>query len=189
MNLIRYQTPELSNWNPFDRLASLRDEMNRLFDLGSTGGRDLSLFNGWSPALDIYQDRDNVTVRVEVPGMKKEDIDISLHEGNLTISGERKVEKEEGQGETFRSERFFGRFQRTVHRRPRRAIDDRHSPRRSVADLLADFLCDHAAKHHHRQQDDADDEALGLHRSDILANGDDEGLTHESTLRRLPSTR
>ena len=52
-------------------------------------------------------------VKAEIPGMKKEDIEISLHNGSLTIAGERKEEKEVKESESFRSERFQGRFQRT----------------------------------------------------------------------------
>jgi len=116
MSLIRYQEPELTTWTPFDRLASLREEMNRLLDVGLGGfsTRDFGLFSGWSPALDVYQDKDHVYVKVELPGMRREDIDISLQDGSLTISGERRQESEAREGETFRSERFFGRFHRTV---------------------------------------------------------------------------
>ena len=109
-NLIRYQDPELSTWTPFDRLSSARDEMNRLFDWSFRnflGGGETGLFSGWSPAVDIFQDKDNIYVKSELPGMKKEEIDISLHEGMLTISGERKREEEFKEGDTFRSERFF----------------------------------------------------------------------------------
>jgi len=53
-------------------------------------------------------------VTVELPGMKKEDIDVSLHDGCLSISGERKGEEKLENTEVYRSERFFGRFQRTV---------------------------------------------------------------------------
>ncbi len=113
MSLIRYQFPELTNWSPIDRLSSLRDEVNRLFDFSSPS-RDSGLFSGWSPALDVFDDQDNFVVKVELPGMKKEDINLSLHDGVLTISGERKSERENKEGETFRSERYFGRFQRSV---------------------------------------------------------------------------
>ena len=113
MSLIRYQSPELSNWTPFDRLSTLRDEMNRLFDF-SWPSRDTGLFSGWSPALDVYDDKDNFVVSCELPGMKKEEIDLSLHDGMLTISGERKHENGGADGEAFRSERYFGRFQRSV---------------------------------------------------------------------------
>jgi HSP20 family protein len=51
---------------------------------------------------------------VELPGMKREDIDISLHDGSLSIAGERKSERKVEDGVLSRSERFFGRFQRTI---------------------------------------------------------------------------
>ena len=115
MSLIRYQAPELSTWSPFDRLTSLRDEIDRLFDLSFPGAtRDAGLFSGWSPSVDVYQDKDHVFVKAELPGMKKEEIDISLQNGMLTISGERKHEEEHKEGDSFRSERFFGKFQRSV---------------------------------------------------------------------------
>ncbi len=113
MSIIRYQVPELSNWSSFDRLASLRDEVNRLFDW-TAPSRDSGLFSGWSPALDVFDDKDHLIVKVELPGMKKEEIEISLHDGTLTVSGERKVEREEKEGQSFRSERYFGKFQRSV---------------------------------------------------------------------------
>jgi HSP20 family protein len=113
MSIIRYQTPELSTWTPFNRLASLQDELNRLFDF-SLPSRDTGLFSGWSPALDLYDDKDGFVVKVELPGLKKEEIGISLHDGTLTVSGERKNEFEKQEGQTFRSERYFGKFQRSV---------------------------------------------------------------------------
>jgi len=69
---------------------------------------------GWCPAIDVYEDKDSICVRAEVPGMKKEDLDISLHDGVLTLAGERKAPQREEGVETYRSERFVGRFQRTV---------------------------------------------------------------------------
>lgn len=113
MSLIRYSSPALANWTGFDRLASLQDEVNRLFDF-SFPSRDTGLFSGWSPALDLYDQKDDFVVTVELPGMKKEDIQISLHDGVLTVSGERKHEFEGEAGKTFRSERYFGKFQRSL---------------------------------------------------------------------------
>jgi HSP20 family protein len=99
-------------WGGFDSLTNLREEINRLFDypLGEFG-RETEFF-GWAPAVDVYEDKDNLVVRAELPGMKKEEIDISLHQGSLIISGERKSETHENESEQSRSERFFGRFQR-----------------------------------------------------------------------------
>lgn len=115
MQLIRYQEPELSTWTPFNRLASLREEMNRLLD-GSLAqfASGTGLFGGWSPTVDVFQDKDNVLIKAELPGMKKEDIDITFQEGMLTICGERKQEAESKEGDVFRSERFFGKFHRTI---------------------------------------------------------------------------
>jgi HSP20 family protein len=115
MNLIRYQAPDLTPWSAFDRWSGLRDELNSLFEspLWSSFARPGQLFTGWSPALDLYQSNDNVIAVVELPGMHKEDIEISLHDGTLTISGERKqgstdVDKAE------RTERYIGTFRRSI---------------------------------------------------------------------------
>ena len=113
MNLIRYQFPEVANWSPLDRLASFRDEINRLFDTGATA-RESSFFSGWSPTLDLYDEKDRFLVSVELPGMKKDEINVSFQDGVLTVSGERKHEHEGKEGQTFRSERYFGKFQRSV---------------------------------------------------------------------------
>jgi HSP20 family protein len=103
----------LATFDPLEQLSHLREEVNRLFASPFEGLTQA--FNTWSPAIDLYEDKDNVTVKAELPGMKKEEIDVSLHDGMLTISGERKIEREQGKkGETYRSERFFGRFQRSV---------------------------------------------------------------------------
>jgi len=112
MRLMRYQRPDVWNWSPFDQLTSLRDEINRLFESPFANGSS-DAFNAWAPALDVYEDKDNLVVRAEVPGMKKEDLDISLHENTVTISGERKNEKKYEGSETSREERSFGRFTRS----------------------------------------------------------------------------
>jgi len=112
--LMRWQRPELA-WPEFGRLTDLRDEIDRLFETPLTElARSSRLLSGWTPALDVWEDKDNVFVRAELPGMKREDIDVSLHNDMLSISGERKQETKEEGSEVYRSERFFGRFQRTV---------------------------------------------------------------------------
>ena len=98
-------------WSGLDRLSNLRDELDTLFEMPfwSNFGRQSQLFSGWSPALDLYQNNDNVVVRVELPGMRKEDIEISLQDGMLTISGERKSETAESD-KAERTERYVGKF-------------------------------------------------------------------------------
>jgi HSP20 family protein len=101
----------LATWSPFNRLSSLRDLLDSAFQLASSAPESTS---GWLPALDVFEDDDKVTVQVELAGMRKEDFDISLQDDMLTISGERKSESEKREGESFRSERFFGRFSRSI---------------------------------------------------------------------------
>ena len=110
MNYVtRWQRPELAAWTGFGRLSNLRDEIERLFEAPLAG-----LARGWTPALDVFEDKDNLFVKVELPGMKREEIEVSLHDGNLSISGERKSEEKHEEGEVYRAERFVGKFQRTV---------------------------------------------------------------------------
>jgi HSP20 family protein len=115
MNIQRYQRyPSTELSRAFDRLTTLREEMDGLFENSFRPFFAVpGSFSTWSPAIDVYQDKDQFTVVAEVPGMKKEDLNLSLHNGVLTISGERKEEKKSEQG--FRSERFVGRFQRSIN--------------------------------------------------------------------------
>jgi len=116
MSLIRYQTPHSVMWPSLNRWASFRDDLDTLLELPFLTGaaRQAQLFSGWTPALDLYQNNDNVVAVVELPGMRKEDIEISLHDGALTIAGERKSEAV-GNGESApRTERFTGKFRRSV---------------------------------------------------------------------------
>src|SRR5438067_1193912 len=115
MSIIRYQTPEPVAWPALGRLSNLRDELDSLFELPflSTFGNQSQLFSGWTPAIDLYQSNDNLIAIVELPGMRKEDIEISLHEGMLTIAGERKHEPGEGEN-AERSERYVGKFRRSI---------------------------------------------------------------------------
>ena len=113
--LTRRQRPELATWPTFGRLTNLRDEIDRLFEAPLAElVRNSQLLSGWTPALDVSEEKDHFTVKAELPGMKKEDIEVAMHEGSLSISGERKSESKHEDSEMYRAERFFGRFQRTV---------------------------------------------------------------------------
>jgi HSP20 family protein len=107
MNIVRY--------DPFRDLRSLQDEMNRLFSSTfSRGGSDEQMFGGaWTPSVDIYENKDNIVLEAELPGMKSEDVNISIENNILTISGERKFEKK-SEGDNFhRVERGYGSFTRS----------------------------------------------------------------------------
>ncbi|HLH55146.1 MAG TPA: Hsp20/alpha crystallin family protein [Verrucomicrobiae bacterium] len=104
-----------SGFAPGLELNRLRREIDRLFeDPFSLLAPSTSFFQNWTPAVDIYEDNDKYIVKTELPGMKREDIDVALDGNTLTISGERKEEEEKRQGESYRSERYFGRFQRSI---------------------------------------------------------------------------
>jgi HSP20 family protein len=114
-SLARWRRPALSSWPGFGRLTNLRDEIDRLFEVPLAElARSSQLLSGWTPAFDVYEDKDNFYVRAELPGMRKEDIDLSMHNGSLSISGERKSDDKLMEAEVYRAERFFGRFQRTI---------------------------------------------------------------------------
>ena len=115
MKLTRWNRPELALWADFGRLSTLRDELDRFFSAPLNElARASQLLGGWTPALDLHEDKDHLTVKVELPGMNKEDIDISLHNGTLSVSGERRTEEQFKDAEAHRTERFVGRFQRTI---------------------------------------------------------------------------
>lgn len=115
MNIVKWQRPTLTTWPTFGRLSDLREEIDRLFESPlSELARTSQLLSGWTPALDVYENKDNFVVKAELPGMKKEEIEVSLHDGCLSLSGERKTESKREDAEVYRAERFFGRFQRTV---------------------------------------------------------------------------
>ncbi|MBN2536939.1 Hsp20/alpha crystallin family protein [candidate division WOR-3 bacterium] len=104
----------LVRWDPFREMASLREEMDRVFDsLYGRYPRERAEIS-WAPPLDIEETENEITVRAEIPGMKKEDIKISLTGDTLSISGERRHETEQ-RGKTYhRIERAYGRFMRTL---------------------------------------------------------------------------
>ncbi len=118
MSIIRYQTPELrtSPFAPLVRLSAFQNEVDRLFDLPFLS-REASPagVGAWSPALDLYQDKDNVLVKAELPGMKREQINLSLHDGTLTLSGTRLQDTTPDKKNSLRNERFFGTFERSIN--------------------------------------------------------------------------
>src|SRR5512139_840571 len=100
----------LSAWNPFEELAGFR----RLFDEPFVGGlRDSMPVGEWKPLMDVVETKDGITLKVEVPGIKQEDINISLEDNTLTVKGERKHESEVNEEGYTRCERSYGSFQRS----------------------------------------------------------------------------
>jgi HSP20 family protein len=114
MNIVRYlRSPQSDLSAALDRITSIRAEMDRIYDstFGSSFRSPASL-SGWNPAVNVYQDKDQFIVVAELPGLKKEEIEISLHDDTLALSGERKREGSSEQG--LLTERFYGKYQRSV---------------------------------------------------------------------------
>jgi HSP20 family protein len=103
MKLVQYERPALAGFG-FGRLTGLQDEIDRLFEVE----------RAWAPALDVQEDKDNFRVSVELPGLKREDIQVSLEEGALVISGERKTETLDEGIAVHRQERYYGKFSRVL---------------------------------------------------------------------------
>src|SRR5262249_35213517 len=101
----KWQRPGLASWGGLGRLSNLTAEMDRLFGVPpfefACGSQ---LLSGWTPALDVYEDKESVTVKAELPGLKREEIEVSLHDGTLSISGERKSEEKHEDTEVYRAE-------------------------------------------------------------------------------------
>jgi HSP20 family protein len=99
----------------FGGLTRLHDSLEQLFDLPLTAlTRSSQLVSGSAPTFDVFEDKDSLYVRAELPGLRKEDINLSLHDGSLSISGERKSDENLANAEVHHAERFYGRFERTM---------------------------------------------------------------------------
>ena len=115
MSMTLWQQPRLTARPDFIRLTDLNDELDRLFDTSFARlTRNAQTAEAWSPALDVYEDKDNFVIHAELPGFKREDIEVSLHDGTLTLSGERKAEARQEDAVVYHAERCIGRFQRAV---------------------------------------------------------------------------
>jgi len=113
MSLIRWNPArELAAW-PSD-LFGIQREVNRLFDSVYRGSRedDYSL-SAWTPAVDIVEHDSEYVVKLELPGVNKEDVKITIESNILTIQGEKKQEKETNKENYHRVERNYGSFQRS----------------------------------------------------------------------------
>ncbi len=98
-------------------LSRLQDEMTDLF--GRFFGTEWPFLErgqgtGWWPAMDVAESDQAITVSAELPGLKAEDVDISVHGNVLTISGEKKDSSEQREGDRYHVERRYGSFQRRL---------------------------------------------------------------------------
>jgi HSP20 family protein len=101
---------------PFGLMQRWQREINRLFGdpFGDWLIPEEPFMGDWTPAINVYEEKNTFVVEAELPGIKKDDIHIYMSGDNLNITGQRRAEREEkGQG-AYRSERYFGHFHRVI---------------------------------------------------------------------------
>lgn len=106
----------VTRWDPFEEMADFRREMDRLFGefFGRTPFSMAATEAMWTPLVDIHETRDSYLLMAEVPGVKQEDIQVSIEGDTLTLKGERKRETEVREDQYHRIERSYGRFERSI---------------------------------------------------------------------------
>lgn len=107
MSIVRY--------DPFRDLRTLQEEVNRLFSTNLTRAfGDEGIGRGaWAPSVDIYENKDQIVLEAELPGMKQEEFDLSIENNVITLRGERKFEKTDETDNYHRVERSYGSFTRS----------------------------------------------------------------------------
>lgn len=107
MGIVRY--------DPFRDLRSLQEEVNRLFtgNMTRTFDEEGIARGSWSPSVDIYENKDHIVLEAELPGMKREDFDLSVENNTITLRGERHFEKKDETDNYHRVERAYGSFTRS----------------------------------------------------------------------------
>ena len=104
----------ITRWDPFRELASLQNRVNGLFqDYGRSNNDELATSGSFVPAVDVYEDEHKVVLKLEVPGVKEQDLDVQVENQTLTVRGQRSFEKEEKEENFQRIERRYGSFTRS----------------------------------------------------------------------------
>ena len=96
----------LTRWNPFR-------EMEEILDRYSNGRQELMTVADWAPTVDVSETDDEYLIKVELPEVRKEDVKVTVHDGVLTLQGERKLERDEKNKKYHRVERAYGSFARS----------------------------------------------------------------------------
>ena len=111
----------MMRWDPFQDLRNAQDEMTQMspmlahaLGLHTQQGNERAMTSAWAPALDISERKDAYLVTVELPGLKPEDLDITMEDGLLTIQGERHFANDSSEQKFHRVERRYGAFRRSI---------------------------------------------------------------------------
>lgn len=105
----------VTRYDPFRDLRNLQEEVNRLFtgNLGRTFDDEGIARGSWNPSVDIYENKDQIVLEAELPGMNREDFELTVENNVITLRGERRFEKKEDTENYHRVERAYGSFTRS----------------------------------------------------------------------------
>ena len=105
----------IARWEPLREMEDFQNRLSTLFGrpLRRGNGREEITLPDWTPLADITEDEKEYLIKAELPEMKREDVKVTVENGVLTISGERKFEKEEKKRKYHRVERGYGTFMRS----------------------------------------------------------------------------
>jgi HSP20 family protein len=115
MAIVRFR-PFGNAVDPFRDFGEMQSEMNRVFDtfLGRGGQQAGGMERVWAPAVDMYETKDEMVVTAELPGLNEKDIHLSITGDMLSVRGERQWNQETKQDTYYRTERWYGKFERTL---------------------------------------------------------------------------
>ena len=103
----------LNRFEPFRGVATLQEQINRLFNDGIEGTGEDSSFTTWAPAVDIYETEHELVVKADLPEVDPKGLDIRVENNILTLRGERKFESKVSEDKYLRVERTYGSFSRS----------------------------------------------------------------------------
>src|ERR1700681_1753943 len=108
----------LTRWEPLREFSAMQERMNRMNRLfresySPEGPEETLTTTAFAPPVDIYEDEHSITLKLEVPGIDENDVDVRVDNNTLTVHGERKIEKEEKEENFRRVERQYGSFTRS----------------------------------------------------------------------------
>jgi len=103
----------MTRWDPFRDLVGIQSELNRLFGR-QFGPMEEDARGSWAPSMDVYEDQERYVITLELPGIEPGDVDISVEDSTLRVTGERKFYRELSEDNFHRVERRFGQFTRSL---------------------------------------------------------------------------